>query len=375
MQFTVSSGALNARLQTLQRVISTKNTISILDCFLFEVADSMLTITASDSENVMQLTLELEECTGNGRFALPNLKVLNAVKELPEQPLRFDIDEDSYTVEIDYLNGTFNLTAQNADDYPLIQDADGEMSELRINSLLLAEDISRSLFATSQDEIHPVMGGVYFDLTADNLTIVATDGRKLVRNRIMDICAEDEPASFILPQKPAQLLKTVLGKVDDEVVIRFCNKSAEVDYPGGKLYCRLIEGRYPNYNSVIPMANNNCITVDRKTLMGALKRVLPFASESTPLVRFHVEGSALRLSAEDIDFATSAKESITCDYNGVKMDIGFNGGAIYEILNNLGSDEVSIKLADPSRAGVIVPAVQPENQDLLMLIMPMLLND
>lgn len=374
MQFTVSSGALNARLQTLQKVINNKNTISILDCFLFEVANSVLTITASDSENVMQMSLELDECAGEGRFALPNLKVLNAVKELPEQPLRFEVDETNYAVEIDYLNGKFNMTAQDAADYPTIVDSTEEMSKLDMTTELLSENISRSVFATAQDDIHPVMNGIYFDLTTDSLTIVATDGRKLVRNRILTLSAE-EPASFILPQKPAQLLKTVLGRVDGDAEISFCKRSAEVAYPGGKLYCRLIEGRYPNYNSVIPASNNNCLTVDRRTLMGALKRVLPFASESTPLVRFHVEQGVLRLSAEDIDFATSAKESIMCEYDGVKMDIGFNGSAIYDILNNLGSEEVQIKLADPSRAGVIVPAEQPEGQDLLMLIMPMLLND
>lgn len=235
MQFTVSSGALNARLQTLQRVINNKNTISILDCFLFEVADDLLTITASDSENVMKMSIELDECTGSGRFALPNLKVLNAVKELPEQPLRFDINEDDYAVEIDYLNGTFKMTAQNADDYPLIPENADDLSELTVGSALLAEDISRSLFATSQDEIHPVMGGIYFDLTADNLTIVATDGRKLVRNRILTISADDEPASFILPQKPAQLLKTVLSRVDGDTEISFSKKSAEVKFPGGML--------------------------------------------------------------------------------------------------------------------------------------------
>ena len=218
------------------------------------------------------------------------------------------------------------------------------------------------------------MGGVYFDLTSDYLAIVATDGHKLVRNRILSVSA-DEPASFILPQKPAQLLKGVLSKNDGDVVVKFNQRSAEIRFADGMLSCRLIEGRYPNYNSVIPTNNTNCLTIDRKSLMGALKRVQPFASESSQLVRFHIEKGTLRLAAEDIDFATSAKESISCDYAGATMDIGFKGTAIYEILNNLSSDEVIIQLADPSRAGVVIPAVQPENQEVLMLIMPMLLND
>ena len=356
MQFTVSSGALTSRLQTLQRVISNKNTISILECFLFEVADGMLTITASDSENVMQMTVELDECSGDGRFAIPNLKVLNAVKELAEQPLRFSIDESAYTVEIDYQNGTFNLTAVSAEDYPMIVESGKEMAELQIPSQLFAEDLSRSLFAVASDDLHPVMNGVYFDYNADNLTIVATDGRKLVRNRVLTLSA-DTPSSFILPQKPATLLKQVLAKTDDDTVISYCDNSAEVEFPGGKLYCRLIEGRYPNYNSVIPTVNTNCATID------------------SSLVRFHVEEGSLLVSAEDVDFATSAKETLTCEYTGVKMDIGFNGSTIYDMLNNLISDEVIIKLADPSRAGILEPAVQPEGQDILMLIMPMLLND
>lgn len=375
MQFTLSSGTLNARLQTLARVINSKNTISILDCFLFEVDNNVLTVTASDNENMMQSTIELDECSGGGRFALSNRTILNAVKELPEQPLCFNVNEDDLSVEIDYLNGSFNFTAQPAEDYPLTPDMQDDLTSITIDSNVLAENISRSLFATAQDEIRPVMGGIYFDLTADNLTIVATDGHKLVRNRVLSISADDTPASFILPQKPAQLLKGVLAKNDGDVVVKFDKRSAEIRYADGMLKCRLIEGRYPNYNSVIPVNNTNCLTIDRKSLMGALKRVLPFASESSQLVRFHIEKGSLRLTAEDIDFATSAKESIACDYNGATMDIGFKGSAIYEILNSLASDEVTIQLADPSRAGVIVPTEQPEDQDILMLIMPMLLND
>ncbi len=374
MQFTLSSGTLNARLQTLARVINSKNSMPILDCFLFEVANNTLTVTASDTENVMQSTIELAESTGEGRFAIPNRTILNAVKELPEQPLSFNVNEADYTVEIDYLNGSFNIAAQSADEYPMAQELDGDVTTITIDSTLLAENLSRSLFATATDEIRPVMGGVYFDLTSDYLTVVATDGHKLVRNRILTV-SNDKPASFILPQKPAQLLKGVLPKCDGDVVVKFNVKNAEVRYADGFLTCSLIEGRYPNYNSVIPTSNTNCINIDRKSLMGALKRVLPFASESSQLIRFHVESGKLCLTAEDIDFATSAKESIACDYNGAKMDIGFKGTAIYEILNNIASDEVTIQLADPSRAGVVVPTQQPEGQEVLMLIMPMLLND
>lgn len=375
MQFTLSSGTLNSRLQNLARVINSKNTLNILDCFLFEVANNQLTVTASDNENVMQSTITLDSCSGDGCFALPNKTIINAVKELPEQPLSFNVNENDYSIEITYQNGKYNFTGQAAEEYPIAQGIEDGASVITIESELLAENISRSLFATSQDEIRPVMSGIYFDIKADGLTIVATDGHKLVRNRLLNAKVEDAAASFILPPKPAQLLKGVLSRSEDETVIRFTSRSAEVTFADGKLTCRLIEGRYPNYSSVIPAGNPNVLTIDRKSLMGALKRVLPFASESSQLVRFHLTAGNLEVSSEDIDFATSAKESIACDYNGTTMDIGFKGSTVYEILNNLNSEEVTIQLADPSRAGLIVPTTQPENQDILMLIMPMLLND
>ena len=218
------------------------------------------------------------------------------------------------------------------------------------------------------------MNGIYFDLTAESLAIVASDGHKLVRDKNFSI-KSDIPASFILPKKPATLLKNVLSKDSGDVVIKFDNRNAEIRFSDGILSCRLIEGRYPNYNSVIPQDNPNQLTVDRKTLLGALRRVLPFASESSQLIRFHLESGKLELSSEDIDFATSAKESLVCDYNGQAMNIGFKGSSLSEILSNLESDEVIVKLADPSRAGIIIPVTQPENEDVLMLIMPMLLNE
>lgn len=218
------------------------------------------------------------------------------------------------------------------------------------------------------------MNGIYFDLKEDGLAIVASDGHKLVRNRNFSVKSET-PAAFVLPKKPATLLKNVLSKDGSDVIIRFDDRSAEVSFAEGNLACRLIEGKYPNYNSVIPLDNPNQVTIDRKSLIGALRRVLPFASDFSQLIRFHVSSGLLELNAEDIDFSTSAKESIVCEYGGNPMSIGFKGSSMLDILNNLESDDVVIQLADPSRAGVIVPAVQPENEDVLMLIMPMLLND
>ena len=347
MRFTLSSSALSSRLATLARVLNNKNSLAILDCFLFEVDGNQLTITASDSENVMKTTIVLDNVDGQGNFAVHNRTILDAVKELPEQPLTLDIDATIL--------------------------GDGEVA-LIVDANVLANNINRSIFATAQDELRPVMNGIYFDLTPDALAIVASDGHKLVRNKNYTVKSE-VPAAFILPKKPATLLKNVLQRDGGDVTIRFDERNAEVSFADSVITCRLIEGRYPNYNSVIPQDNPNQITIDRKSLIGTLRRVLPFASDSSQLIRFRVEPGKLTLSSEDIDFATSAKEEITCEYNGSPMSIGFKGPSLTDILNNLDSEDVIIELADPSRAGIIVPGQQPENEDVLMLIMPMLLND
>ena len=374
MRFTISSSLLNNRLQTLSKVINSKNALPILDSFLFEVYNNQIVITASDSETVMKSTLTLDECDGEGTFAVPNRTILDAVKELAEQPLTFDVDTEKCIIQISYQNGIYKFTTQNADEYPRSQSIPDGATVISVDAAILSDNITRSIFATAQDELRPVMNGIYFDLTPEGLAIVASDGHKLVRNKNFSI-KSDIPASFIMPKKPANLLKNVLAKDSGDVVIKFDDRSAEISFSDGMLACRLIEGRYPNYNSVIPQNNPNQLTIDRKSLIGTLRRVLPFASESSQLIRFHLETGKLVLSSEDIDFATSAKEEIACEYTGQNMNIGFKGSSLTEILNNLDSDEVIIQLADPSRAGIIIPAEQPENEDVLMLIMPMLLNE
>ena len=374
MKFTLSSGALNSRLQSLAKVINSKNSLPILDSFLFEVANNSLKITASDSENIMQTTIALDQCEGDGVFAVPSRTILDAVKELSEQPLTFDIDVNALTIKILYQNGIYNFTAQNANEYPRTTAVPDGATLLTIDSSTLADNISRSLFATAQDELRPVMNGIYFDLSADCLAIVASDGHKLVRNQNFSINS-DTPASFILPKKPATLLKNTLSKDGGDVIIKFDDRTAEINFSDTVLTCRLIEGKYPNYNSVIPQNNPNKMVIDRKALISALRRVLPFSSESSQLVRLSLTAGKLELSAEDIDFATSAKEQIVCDYTGNAMSIGFKGGSLQEIINNIDSNEIEMQLADPSRAGIVVPAEQPENENVLMLLMPMLLND
>lgn len=374
MRFTLSSSVLNGQLLTLSRVINSKNSLPILDCFLFEVNNGQLTLTASDKENVMTAAISLDQCDGDGCFALPNKTILDAVKELPEQPLTFDIDTDTLGLKIIYQNGMYQFVAQSGAEFPKAQAmSDGAMTVM-MGASVLVDNITRSLFATAQDELRPVMNGVFFDITDECMSVVATDGHKLVRNRNFLVKSET-PTSFILPKKPAGLLKVMLAKSADDVVAKFDSNMAMFATADATLTCRLIEGRYPNYNSVIPKDNPNELTIDRKSLIGALRRVLPFASESNQLVRLHLETGKLVLTSEDIDFSTSAKETMTCDYSGKPMDIGFKGSSLSEILTNLDSEEVTVKLADPSRAGVIVPTQGHDNEDVLMLIMPMLLND
>ena len=374
MKFTVSSTLLNNRLQTLAKVLSSKNSMPILDCFLFEIIEGSLKITASDSENLMTSTLPLDESEGDSRFAVPSKNILDAVRELPEQPLLIDVNTETLNANVLYQNGKYNFTLQNADEYPVFQDLQGESDVITIDSGVLANNISRSLFATATGNLRPLMNGLFFDQREDYLAVVASDGHKLVETQNFNL-KSDHSSSFILPKKPASLLKNVLGKDGGDVVIRFNTNGAKITFADGILVCRLSEGKYPNYESVIPKDNPNKTNINRIGLLSALRRVLPFASESSELVRINLSMGNLQLQSEDVDFSTSAKEDVVCEYDGPKMSIGFKGGTLVEILSNLESDEVTILLGDPSRAGVILPTDQPADAKILMLVMPMLLNE
>lgn len=374
MRFTLSSSALTNKLVALSKVINSKNSLPILANFVFEIENNTLRLTTSDSENTMKTSLELNESDSNGVFAIGNHDLIEAVKGISEQPITFDVNLQDNIAKISYLNGLFSLPIDSADEFPIAQEISAGANVININSSVLAENINRSLFATGQDEIRPVMNGIFFDLSPESLSIVATDGHKLVRNKILNINNE-VPASFILPKKPANLLRSMLSKDGGDVTIKFDDRNAEINFGDGMIKCRLIEGRYPNYNSVIPQSNPNQLSVDRVTLLSALRRVQPFANGSSNLIRFHIENGILQLDAEDYDFSKTATERMSCEYNGMPMSIGFKGASFIEILSNIDSQDVIIQLADPSRAGVVIPSEQPENQDVLMLMMPMLLND
>ncbi len=374
MRFTVSSTALSSKLNALAKVINSKNSQPILADFLFDVQDNSLHLTASDSEIVIHTQMALTESDTNGRFAINSHDLLEAIKGFSEQPITFDINLQDNIAKISYQNGLFSLPVDNADEYPQFQSVAAGANPITLPSSIMADTINRSIFAAAQDELRPVMNGLYFDLTPDHLAIVASDGHKLVRNKVFSIHS-DQPAAFILPKKPATLLKNLIQKDGGDVEIRFNDSNAEVNYGDGTLSCRLIEGRYPNYNSVIPQNNTNILSVDRLTLLAALRRVQPFANGSSNLIRLHVEGNTLQLDAEDFDFSKTATERMSCDYNGLPISIGFKGLTFIEVLSNFDCQEVIIQLADPSRAGLILPSEQPEGQEVLMLMMPMLISD
>ncbi len=374
MKFNVSSATLCNRLQTLSRVLASKNSIQILDCILFELQDGKLRLTASDSETTLVSTLDVDEADSNGMFAIKAATIINGLKEISDQPITLDVNPETHEIVIYYQNGRSSFVGQGGEEYPSYPSISDSAQQLTIDANVLLNGISRAIFATAEDEIRPVMNGVFFDITPDSVTFVASDGHKLVRDRSFTTHGE-QPASFILPKKPAKTLKDILAKENGDAIVKFDDRNARVELENYTLNCRLIEGRYPNYNSVIPQDNPFRVSVDRVTLIGALRRVLVFASTSTSLVKLRVDQNDLIVSTQDIDFSTSAEEHVLCDYSGTAMSIGFKGPFLVDILNCMSSQDVVLELADPSRAGVIVPAEQEEQEDLLMLLMPMMLNE
>ena len=374
MKFIVSSTALFSHLQAISRVINSRNSLPILDCFLFELRDGTLFMTASDNDTTLSTSIEVNESDSDGRFAVSSKTLLEALKEIPEQPLSFHIEPSNMEITVEYLNGKYSLMGQNADEYPQAQALGSNAVQVTMGAEILMNGVNRSIFATADDELRPVMNGIYFDITTEDITMVASDGHKLVRCKTL-AAKGNERAAFILPKKPATLLKNLLPKEQGAVTIEFDERNAVFMLESYRMVCRLIEGRYPNYNSVIPQNNPHKVTVDRQQLVGALRRVSIFSSQASSLIKLRMQENQIVISAQDIDFSTSAEETLACQYDGNPMSIGFKSTFLIDILNNIAADEVIIELADPSRAGVIIPVEQEENEDLLMLLMPMMLND
>jgi len=374
MKFVISSSLLSSRLQTTGRVIATTNSLPILESFLFEVDGEKLTITASDNETTLRTNMTVGESDAKIRFAVNAKTIQSAMKEIPEQPLEFFINEKTLEVTVEYLNGKYNFMAMAADEYPLPQKLSDDAAKIEIAPSHLFDAVNRALFATADDALRPVMNGIFFDIKKEDLTIVASDGHKLSCNKILTTQSAEE-GSFILPKRPATILKNVLAKETENVVVAFDGRNAEIRTSGFEMTSRLSEGRYPNYSAVIPKDNPNCITVNREAMIAALRRVLIFSSAVSSLVKLRLENGKMTVSSQDTDFAMSAEEAILCDYSGTPMSIGFKGPFLLELINNLQGDDIIIRRADASRAGVIVPATQVEGEEVLMLLMPMMLNE
>ncbi len=374
MKFVVSATTFLSHLQSISRVISSKNTMAILDNFLLQIQGTTLTATASDLETTLTTSFELESSEGDFSIAISAKILMDILKEFPEQPLNINVSE-SLNVTISSDSGEFKIVGANADEYPQVPDlAEAEVNSLTFPVDVLERGIVKSLFATADDELRPVMNGVYFDITEDSVTFAASDAHKLVRIKNTSVSGANE-ASFILHKKPAALLKNILPKEKGNVVVEFDSKNASFTLSNYKMVCRLIDGRYPNYNSVIPTNNPNKMTVDRVTFMTTLKRVSVCSNQASNLIKLELTDNSANISAQDIDFSISANESIPCQYQGEPLSIGFKSSFLIEILQNIDSADVILEFADSTRAGVILPFDAEDDEDVLMLLMPMMLND
>ena len=373
MKFTVSSSALLSLLSTTGKVINSKNTLPILDYFLMELEGSVLKVTTSDLETTLVGTIEVDNVEKEGVVAAPSKLMLDVLKECSEMPLTFEVNEESWEICISWNSGSSSVPGANPVSYPKTHELSEEKSEVTIESDVLVNGINKTLFATADDELRPVMNGVYINLDEAELTCVATDAHKLVKHTAEFACGVK--AAFILPKKPANLLKNLLLKEDGEVKMTFDQKNVVFELSSNTLVCRLIEGAYPNYNVVIPQANPNKLLVDRVGLLNAIKRVAVCSNPTTNLIRLDISNNKIVLAAQDVNFSISANESLSCSYEGTPITIGFKSTFLVEILNNLETPTILVELADSSRAGVYKPVYDDEQiASTLMLLMPMMIN-
>lgn len=371
MKFIVSTSSLLKQLQAISGALSTNTVLPILENFLFEIQDGQLTVSATDLQTTMTATLSVE-AKKNGKIAIPSRILLDTLKTFPEQPVIFTINDDNFAIEMSAGEGKYKLSGENGEDFPKIPKVDRAAS-LTVTASILAEAINKTLFAVSTDELRPAMTGVYCQMSPDSLTFVATDAHKLVRYRRRDAKA-DVANSFILPKKALSLLKAALPTEDISVNVEYNNTNAFFSFNNINLICRLIDEKYPDYEAVIPIENPNKLTIDRSMFLNCLKRVSIFSNKTTHQVRLKISGSELQISAEDLDFANEAHERLSCQYEGENIEIGFNARFLVEMLSNLNSEEVMLEMSTPNRAGILLPANGDNSEEVLMLVMPVMLN-
>ena len=373
MNFTVSSTALSSRLQALGRVITSKNTAEALECFLMEPNGNTMKITASDGETMLVTHIELIENECVGRLAVKAQLMLDSLRELPEQPLTFEVNDDTYEMLITYQNGQYSIVGQNPMEYPILVGPSADATHLSIHAPLVLDGIGRAVFATAADDLRPVMNGVNVVITPEFMDIAASDAHKLVRSRSTSVTA-DNVISFILPKKAASLFRILMPREEAPMEITSDGRMARFELNGNVLTCRLTEGRYPNYNAVIPAGSPYNMVADRQLLLSALKRVSVVTPSDTSLVKFEIACDRVKVSTEDFDFSKSAVETVPCQYDGGELVIGFKAPFLIDMLSNLTSNEVVFQLTDASRATVVVPGEQSEMEEVMMMIMPMMLN-
>lgn len=372
MKFNVQSKLLLSRLNAVSKVVSNKNAYAILDNFLFELQSDRLVITGSDMETRLTTNLEVQNVEGSGKFALDVKRTINSLKELPDTALSFEINDETLAVKVTYVNGYYDAMALNGDEFPEKAANANDMKQFSLPSKSIASGISHTLFAVGNDDMHPQFTGIFWDIKPDMIVYVASDSHKLVRYRQSNVKPEFE-RSFILPAKPASILASIIDRnSEDPVNITVDENSATFENADYQLSCRFINGRYPNYNSVIPEDNPYTMAVDRMTLLNAVRRVAVFANVGG-LVRLDLSPTQVVLTAQDVDHSTAAEETIACEYNGEPMNIGFKSADVIDVVNNIDCDGVFLKLLDPARAGVFVPAEQKAGEDLIVLQMPMMI--
>jgi DNA polymerase-3 subunit beta len=372
MQFIVSSSQLLKQLQVLVGVVNTNNTLPILDNFLFELTDDLLKITVSDIETIMSSSISVQS-EYQGIIALNARLLLDAVKTFPEQPLTFIVNEDNHTIEISSEHGKYDMAYYDGDDFPQTVSLESP-SKTSISSDILATAITHTVFAAGNDDLRPVMSGVFFEFSPDQLTFVATDAHKLVKYTRTDL-STNESAEFIMPKKPLSILKGILTAAESDVTIEYNETNAIFSFDKISLTCRLIDGKYPNYDAVIPKENPNRLIVNRASFLNSVRRASIFSSKSTHQIRLKMAGTELNISAEDVDFSNRADERLTCNYEGDDMQIGFNSRFLLEMLSNLSSEEILIEMSIPNRAGILTPIDgKEEGEEILMLVMPVMLN-
>lgn len=374
MKFEVLSSDLTSHLNAISRVLASKNAMPILDNFLFQVSEERLTVTASDGDTTMVTSVGVTGVEGTGAFVVPAKTIMDPLKEMPQQQLTLEIDNGNYEVIVSYANGKYHFIGGNAAEYPVLKGLESTAQRFEINPQALLNGIQSTIFATAEDDLRPVMNGIYFDILPDHITFVASDSKKLVR-LTNSATAPGFTGAFILPKKPANLLKNVISKDHLLCTVSFDSKSARFQLGDYELSCRLIDGRYPRYEAVIPKNNTNRLTVDRQSFLSSLRRISVFSNSATNQVKFDLNATEMTISAQDIDFSTSGTETIQCSYQGTPMSIGFRANFLVEILNTISATDVEMLLSDPARAGLVTPVQNNEGEDLLMLIMPMMLTD